>query len=1101
MRKQAIALLGIAAALLLGALSPAAASAAPETPVWKLSNTSQPTYFIPGSEGKGEYLLIASNVGAKATSGEITIADTLPAGIVPMEANADSTDTATAPVNCPKPVGQAVTCTTLGPLHPSYSIWVHIPVKVETTGAPTNTAEVKGGAAPKAAIASTTTTISAATPPFEFLSGQEGFSAPLIESDGSAPSLAGSHPYEQIVNLGFPTVNPSGELLTSAGHLRDTTIELPRGMLGNPAATPVRCTEAQLTSNFQPGCPNDSQVGTITITTFVSESAPKTTPLYNMVPPPGAPAAFSFDALGVGIYPHVIASLRTEGDYGVSATTNDILARGGNPILSASVELWGDPSSTAHDDSRGLCLFERPPPCEADPQQNAFLTLPGDCPGNPTSYGARADSWEEPQNERAASYESAELGEGGATQPIKGCDELKFEPEIDVKPTTNVTDSPSGLDVDLKQPQELNKEGRYTSALKEASLTLPQGLAVNASQADGLAVCSSAQIGLLSGVGKSPVHFSKAFAGCPDASRIGTLEATSPLLAQYNEKEEVARDGEGNPLLEPLHGSVYLAKPFDNPFDSLLAIYLTVEDPKTGIVVKLAGEVEPNPVTGQLSTRFAENPELPLSEAKVHLFTGARAPLQTPLTCATHTTDATLTPWSNPSAPLAKASSFATTASPLGGNCPATEAAAPNSPSLTAGTLNPTAKAFSPLVLKLSRPDGSQRLSRLEATLAPGLSAKLAGIPQCSAAQIAAAEARSKPEEGKLEQASPSCPAASEVGTVTAGVGAGPNPFYIQGHVYLAGPYKGAPLSFVVITPAVAGPIDLGTVVIRTAVYINPETAQARAVSDPFPQILQGIPVDLRSVAVKLGRPSFTLNPTSCNPSSINAITTSTLGLTAALSDPFQVGGCQSLPYKPKIGARLFGPIHRGGHPSFRTVFEAKPGEANTARIVFALPRSEFIDQSHFRTICTRVQFAASQCPAGSIYGQIKAKSPLVDYMLEGPVYLRSSSHKLPDIVAALRGPASQPIEVDLDGRVDSVNGGIRTTFDLVPDQPVTKAIVTLQGAKKGLFQNSTNICKGTHRASVKLTGQNAKVANLSPPLKADCPKAKKKSGGGGHRK
>jgi hypothetical protein len=429
----------------------------------------------------------------------------------------------------------------------------------------------------------------------------------------------------------------------------------------------------------------------------------------------------------------------------------------------------------------------------------------------------------------------------------------------------------------------------------------------------------------------------------------------------------------------------------------------------------------------------------------------------------------------------------------------------PNAPKLSAGTLNPAAGAYSPLIFKLSREDGTQRLAKIETTLPSGLSAKLAGVAQCSEAEIAKAKAREHPDQGALEQADPSCPAASEVGVVNAGAGAGPNPFYTQGHAYLAGPYKGAPLSLVAIAPAVAGPFDLGTVVIRSALYLDPTTAQVRVVSDPLPTILDGVPIDLRSVAVRAVRPNFSLNPTSCAEKSFGGSATSTLGQATPISERFQVGGCKSLAYKPKIHARLFGPIHRGGHPRFRAIFEAKAGEANTARVAFALPRSEFIDQSHFRTICTRVQFAANQCPPGSIYGHVKAKSPLLGYTLEGPIYLRSSSHELPDVVAALRGPPSQPIEIDLDGRVDSVHGGIRTTIETVPDAPVTKAIITLQGAKKGLFQNSTNICKGNYRATANLTAQSGKAITLRPQMKADCPKGKgkgpkgKKGKGGGH--
>jgi hypothetical protein len=413
----------------------------------------------------------------------------------------------------------------------------------------------------------------------------------------------------------------------------------------------------------------------------------------------------------------------------------------------------------------------------------------------------------------------------------------------------------------------------------------------------------------------------------------------------------------------------------------------------------------------------------------------------------------------------------------------------PNAPTLEAGTTSPQAGKFSPLIFRVRREDGSQRLARIEATLPPGLTAKLAGVPQCPEADIAKAISREAPNQGAAELAGPSCPAASQIGTVSAAAGAGPTPYYTSGRAYFAGPYKGAPLSFVIVAPAVAGPFDLGTVVNRVAVYLDPETARPRAVSDPVPQLLDGVPLDLRRIAMHVDRPSFALNPTSCNEESFSGAATSALGQVAPLSERFQAGGCRQLPYKPGFHARLFGPIHRGGHPKLRAIFTAKPGEAGTARVSFALPRTEFIDQAHFRTICTRVQFAARQCPPGSVYGHAKVLTPLLDYPLEGPVYLRSSSHELPDVVVALQGPPSQPLEIDLDGRVDSVNGGVRVTFASVPDAPLSKAIVVMQGAQKGLFQNSTNICAGSPRATLKLGAQNGKTHDIRPRLRADCPK------------
>jgi hypothetical protein len=1085
----------VVALLCFAVFAPSGAGAA-QASVWKLNASSQPTNLVPGS-ASGVYLLVATNIGSKVSEGPITLTDTLPEDITVNESGSGPTASSHSPgANEPgvfkcKTAGQAITCEGEGPIHPGYGIDVEIPVVVAASpqGIPhVNASEVSGGGAADAK-ALTPTTLSSSPALFNFLPGSAGFEAPLFEEDGTAATIAGSHPYDTLVGLAFPTVAPKGNL-TGAGHLRDVKIDLPPGMLANPAATPVRCTEAELTAQF-PGCPNESAVGTVTIkTVIVGGVSVEITPLYNMVPPPGTPAVLGFDALGVGIFPHVVAKIRSDGDYGASGMSRDILARGLNPVLDVSTELWGDPSAEEHRFARGHCALGATPPCDVPAQSRTFLSLPTQCPANPLYYQAFADSWEEPFpqfKERQAAYEGADL-EGNFTH-LEGCSALEFKPKISARPTTSVTESPSGLDIDVEQPQNFNLKGLSTATLKDATVTLPAGLEVNASQADGLAACAPAQIGMLTGVGETPAHFSDRSPGCPDASRIGTFEATSPLLGQYDADGKVLQqDPHGNAIPEPLHGSVFVAQPFQNPFDSLLAVYLTVEDPKTGIFAKLAVKAEPDPLTGQLTTHLEESPQLPIEHARVHLFSGPRAALQTPLTCGPHTTASKMVPWSAPETPsAAPGDSFTTATAPGGGACPTNAAQAPNTPSLSAGTVDPMAGTYSPLTLKLNRNDGTQRMASLETTFPPGLSGKLAGIGQCPEAQIAAAKARSKPNEGALEIASPSCPLGSEVGITDAAAGAGPNPFHIGGHLYLAGPYKGAPLSFVAITPAVAGPFDLGSVAVRIAAYLDPTTAQVRAVSDPFPQILQGIPVDLRSVAVQANRPGFTLNPTSCEPQSFGGSVTSVLGSVAPLSSSFGVVGCGSLKYKPNLSARLFGPIHRGGHPRFRAVFKARPGDANTARVSFALPKSEFIDQAHFRTICTRVQFAANQCPAGSVYGHVKAFSPLVDYPLEGPIYLRSSSHQLPDAVAVLKGPPSQPIEVDLVGRVDSVNGGIRTTIETVPDAPVTKAIVTLQGAKKGLFQNSTNICKGDHRATVKLRAQNGARLTLHPRMNADC--------------
>jgi hypothetical protein len=514
-------------------------------------------------------------------------------------------------------------------------------------------------------------------------------------------------------------------------------------------------------------------------------------------------------------------------------------------------------------------------------------------------------------------------------------------------------------------------------------------------------------------------------------------------------------------------------------------MYLVIDDPESGLFIKLPGKIDPDPKTGQLTVSFPQNPQTPVEDLEMHFFGGTHAALKTPSTCGVHAVTSAMTPWTAPEGETkTPSSSFTLTNGPDGGACPQAGAAAPNQFSFTAGTTERTAKAFAPFNLKLSRADGTQQLKQIEATLPKGLLGKLAGIPYCSDAALASASSKS----GHSEQSSPSCPAASQVGSVDVGAGAGATPFYASGKVYLAGPYKGAPLSLAVVTPAVAGPFDLGSVVVRNALDVDPETAQVKAVSDPLPMILRGIPLNLRSVALKMDRPDFTLNPTNCDPMSIAGQATSVFERNVALSSPFQVDECARLGFKPKLSLNLKGGTKRGSHPALTAVLKARPGDANIGRTSVALPHSEFLAQNHIKTICTRVQFAASTCPAGSVYGKARAFSPLIDQPLEGPVYLRSSSHALPDLVVALKGQ----IDVDLVGRIDSIKGGIRTTFEQVPDAPVSKFVLRMQGGAKGLLENSRNLCKSTHKATVEMDAQNAKSYDTRPELGNGCGKARK---------
>jgi hypothetical protein len=865
----------------------------------------------------------------------------------------------------------------------------------------------------------------------------ESFSIETLDEEGQPYTQAGGHPYAMRVNLSLATTAPVSEHNPSSAsaNLKTVQVQLPPGLIGNPTATPA-CEPYEMKPAL---CPTASQVGHAVISS--PRGAGEDGPVYNLVPPTGVAAQLGarFNAFGTA---RIDAGVRTGSDYGIDA--DSIFITADEAVEHIEMTLWGVPADESHDFQR-QCRGTSATGCASGVLPRPFLTNPTSCLG-PLASTLNVDTWQDPGNFVSA---TAQLPSN------TGCDRLDFKPTIAVRPEVGDSESPTGLRVDLHLPQSQNPLGLAEANLKDTTVTLPAGLTVNPAAARGLASCSPAQIEL----------HGPAAAACPDAAKVGTVEVDTPLLGH------------------PLPGAVYVATPHDNPFGSLLAIYIVVNDPQSGVVVKLAGEVKADPQTGQLSTTFRENPQLPFEDFKLNFFGGPQATLMTPQVCGEYTTTTDMTPWTSPQGQNAQPlDSFRIDSGANGSRCANTPGEAPNEPLFSAGTVTPLAGAFSPLVLNISRRDGSQRFAAIETKLPRGLLGKLAGIPYCPGAALTAAAAKS----GAGEAAGPSCPAASRVGNVDVGAGAGSQPYHVPGNVYLAGPYRGAPLSLAIVTPAVAGPYDLGTVVVRAALYVNPVTGQVTAKSDPIPTILQGIPLDVRSIALSMDRPQFTLNPTNCKAMAVTGTVLSVLGGAAPLSYRFQVGGCGGLGFEPKLGLRLFGPANRGANPRLRaTLTVPRSRQANIARTVVALPRSEFLDQDHINTVCTRVQFAARSCPSGSIYGHARAWSPLLDKPLQGPVYLRSSNHKLPDLVASLDGQ----IHIELDGRIDSVNGGIRTSFETVPDAPVSKFVLAMQGGKKGLLQNSTNICAGRHRASARFDAHSGKSHDFQPPVKAQCAK------------
>ncbi|HWP32817.1 MAG TPA: hypothetical protein VNL97_03610, partial [Solirubrobacterales bacterium] len=401
-------------------------------------------------------------------------------------------------------------------------------------------------------------------------------------------------------------------------------------------------------------------------------------------------------------------------------------------------------------------------------------------------------------------------------------------------------------------------------------------------------------------------------------------------------------------------------------------------------------------------------------------------------------------------------------------------------PALSAGSLDAGAGQHSPFLFTLTRTDTEQNPAGLEIQLPAGLAATFAGIPRC---------------EGQAVETG-ACPADSRIGRVVAAIGAGPTPLWVPQPglrptaVYLSTPYKGAPLSIIAVVPRQAGPFDFGDEVVRSAVFVDPKTAQARAVADPLPQRIEGIPILYRTIHIELDRPGFSLNPTGCEEKATLARVTSAQGALATPSSPFRVVNCANLPFEPKLQIKLSGPTRRGAFPRLTALLRMPAGGANIASSSVALPPSEFVENAHFNNVCTRVQFAADQCPAGSIYGFASARTPLIDGALEGPVYLRSSDHDLPDLVAALTGPPALPIEIEVAGRVDSVKGRLRTTFEAVPDAPVSEFKLQMQGGPKGLIVNSENLCRTRNRRALARFGaHNGRRATLRPVLGTSCRK------------
>jgi hypothetical protein len=875
--------------------------------------------------------------------------------------------------------------------------------------------------------------------------------------------------------------------------IKTLRVELPPGATVNPQATGAQCPVEKFERELEvspgvfkhvPDCTAAEIVGReeVTLVTngefeiapglkppkgFVvppSEASGTKVPVFNLEPENGEPALFGFVVAG-----EEVVYLKTDVSW-----QNDF-----HENFTISLPPEAPPFSTLI--SRLVNI--------GTSGNGTYITNPTTC-FNPVeekhlySTWFRAESYEEPD----ATFPEGSTPVEAALPPgveQEGCLAVPFEPEIEVDPGTTAVDSPSPATVTTEIPFENPEKGGSAiaqSQLRSAKVALPVGMGLNPSGSVGLVACSDAQFA----IGKRVDNNS-----CPTNSEIGSVEIETPPLPPGS-----------------LKGTLYVGEQLSsNPTSGEeFRVLAEAKSVQLGIVVRLIGHTSANPTTGQLTTTFDEKyvsplfgaepeglPQVPFESVKLR-FDGLHKVLTSPPTCATQTTTSEMEPWANPGTHQSPVAKFTLSSVPGGGACPQTLGQRSFLPSYTANSDNTQGGAFSPFRVHIGRPNGQQELKLVNVTLPKGLTGKLAGIPYCSDAALSAAAAST----GKAQQANSSCSSASQIGVASTDSGTGV-PLRLTGKAYLAGPYKGAPLSMAVITPAVSGPFDLGTVVVRVALNVNPETAAINAVSDVIPDVFGGVKLDIRSIDVNLDRSQFMLNPTSCaaqattgaingggsdptNPSAFSSY---------AVNTPFQATGCNSLGFKPKLHTKLFGPTKRGKNPRIRAILEARKGDANIARTALTLPHSEFLDQSHIRTVCTRVQLAAQACPSAAVYGKAEAKSPLLDGKLSGPVYLVSSSHELPDLVADLRGQ----VNIQLHGVISSKHGGIKTVFNSVPDVPVSKFTLNMQGGKKSLLVNSTNICKKKQTSVLGMTAQNGKkLKNNKLPLQvAGCGGKKKK--------
>jgi hypothetical protein len=847
--------------------------------------------------------------------------------------------------------------------------------------------------------------------------------------------------------------------------LKTLRVDLPVGLSVNPGATPQCAAEHPVEcATQQPLSRVGESIVKVSPEVPLLPPVPITAQVYNLVPKQGQPARFGFTVEAVPDLPllppsdiYLEADVAWDSDYHEGFTINVpkvslVKLLENRLVFNGLAHVAGHPG-----------FFLTTPSTCLDPASAQFA--------HTYSTYARGDSLQNPDPNFPNGSPFVESPLPPGTSP-KGCGSIPFNPGLHLNPGTDQVDSPAGATTEVTLPVVEDSTAQETSTMRSARVTLPAGMGLNPSAANGLQACTEAQFGKGT---RNPVQ-------CPAASKIGTATVATPPLPEG-----------------PLSGNVYVGEQKSRNPESgeEFRIFVDAASSRYGVDVRLIGNVIANAKTGQLTAVFDEPakavtrggnndnlpsglPQVPFTTFRISIDGGNKAALSSPPTCGPNKATSQLTPWSG-NAAATPSSEFSLAKAPGGGGCPKTMGERPFSPSFGAQPKSKEALAFTPFSTHIGRSPGQQELKGLDLTLPEGATAKLKGVSYCPPKQIAAAESRS----GQDEKKDPSCPDDSKIGVATVQAGTGDSPLQIGGTAYLAGPYQGAKLSIVIVTPALAGPFDLGNVVVRVPFFLDPETAQIHPKTDALPDVYGGTKLDIRSIFLNINRKEFTLNGTNCRKGATAGVIKGGGGdpanpaaySTFPVSDEFQGTGCDKLKFRPKLKLRLFGATHRAKHPKLRAILTARPGDANIARTSVALPHALFLDQASLSKICTRVQFAASECPKKSIYGRARAFTPLLAKPLEGPVYLRSSNNPLPDMVAHLEGQ----VDIDLVGKIDSFHGGIRTTFGRVPDVPVTKFVLTLPGGKHGLLVNSTNLCAKPIRAVIRLKAQNGKKLNPKP--------------------